>query len=303
VNIRGDACEGLEHVAKGDRDADIGLFHGFADGLAHVRRHKRMVGYHVGDVDVIPPEWVRYMNRLDLVITQSQWCRQVFSRSGVRVPVHISRAGVDEACVPGPEREPGSPLRVVHFNSSDDGVRKGTPEVIAAMQKLAGRLPIVVEVDTHSLAMRQAVQRANAPGLVLAPEHKPLAPDKMAELIRSYDLLLCPSRAEGLGLFPVEFLSCGVPVVATTCTGHSETLEPGMPGLVPVQVGALAPCGRVGRAPSLSPDSIVSALKSAVSNYSSLRAAARASAEALGKKWRWDAILDTDRFASIVLAR
>lgn len=199
VNIRGGPCEGLEHVSMGDRRAEVGLFHGFADGLVHVPRHKRMVGYHVGDVDVIPPEWVRPMNRLDLVITQSRWCAQVFARSGVRVPIALSRAGVDEACVPGPERVLGDRLRVVHFNSSDDGTRKGTPEVVVAMQKLAGRLPITVEVDTHSLAVREMVRRANAPGLVLAPEHKPLAPDKMAELLRSYDLLLCPSRAEGFG--------------------------------------------------------------------------------------------------------
>lgn len=301
VNHRDGPCEGLEYVRPGDRSDPVGLFHGFADGLIRVPRHKRMVGYHVGDVDVIPQTWVTPMNRLDLVVTQSMWCAHVFRASGVKVPIVLSRAGVDEAYVPGPERAPHDPLRVAHFNSSEEWWRKGTAEVIVAMQKLAGSLPLVVEVHTEHPAVREAVMRAKAPGLVLVPRHDPMPPKRMATLLRSYDALLCPSRAEGYGMCPAEALSCGIPVVATTCTGLSETLDQSTPGLVPVPVGPLGACGSFGRAPTLSPDSVAAALRVLVERYAELRAAARANASAVMARWGWEAVLEADQFVGLVL--
>ena len=303
VNHRDGPCESFEHIRGGDRTDPIGFYHGFADGLIRVPRHERMIGYHVGDVDVIPKTWVEPMNRLDLVITQSSWCMQVFRRSGVKVPIFLSRAGVDEAFVPGASHLPGEFLRIAHFNSSEQWFRKGTAEVIVAMQKLNGALPIKVEVHTDHPSVKDAVLRARAPGLVLAARHDPMPPKVMAAVVRGYDALLAPSRCEGLGLQPAEFLSCGLPVVATTCTGFSETLDSKTPGLVPIPTGALTACGAFGRAPSLDADSVAAGLKALVARYPSLLIAARDNAANVMKKWGWNNILEADRFASLVLSR
>ena len=306
VNQREAPCDDphLAGVRPGDPSDPIGLYHGFADGLVRVPRHRRMIGYHVGDVDVIPQTWVEPMNRLDLVITQSMWCAHVFRASGVKVPITLSRAGVDEVCAPVPAWvEPHTPLRVVHFNSSEQWWRKGTAEVIVAMQKLAGTLPLRVEVHTDHAAVRSAVTKAMAPWLSLAPPHDPLTPATMVKLLQSYDALLCPSRAEGFGAQPFEALACGLPVVATTCTGLSETLDQKTPGLVPLHAGPLGACGSFGRAPTLSPDVVAMGLRTLVGCYKELRAAARANAASVLAQWSWDTILEADHFADLVLAR
>lgn len=51
--------------------------------------------------------------------------------------------------------------------------------------------------------------------------------EQMADLYRSADCFVLPSRAEGFGLVYLEALACGVPVIATGWGGHMEFLNEG----------------------------------------------------------------------------
>lgn len=51
----------------------------------------------------------------------------------------------------------------------------------------------------------------------------------LPDLLSEFDLLVVPSRFEGLPLVPLEAILCGVPVVATNGPGLREVLPPGYP--------------------------------------------------------------------------
>jgi len=53
------------------------------------------IAYTMFETDRIPHEWVESCNQLDGVIVPSNWCRQVFESSGVRVPLWVAPPGID----------------------------------------------------------------------------------------------------------------------------------------------------------------------------------------------------------------
>ncbi|MBL8249211.1 MAG: glycosyltransferase, partial [Candidatus Competibacter sp.] len=58
--------------------------------------------------------------------------------------------------------------------------------------------------------------------------------DEVPELLRSLDLFVLPSRAEGISNTILEAMACGLPVVATDVGGNAELVAKGETGqLVP----------------------------------------------------------------------
>ncbi len=69
-----------------------------------------------------------------------------------------------------------------------------------------------------------------------------VAPDTVGDELRAADLMILPSRGEGLPLAIVEAMAYGLPVVATRVGGNEEVVEDGITGLLvpPEQPEALA---------------------------------------------------------------
>jgi len=188
---------------------------------------------------------------------------------------------------------------VLHL-SSTAYERKGTLALLTAWGMLMdkgelppdARLRLVLEMEAMGKTMAWIAERSGT-GLSLAnvvvTVRMDAPPVRLRETYAVHHVVCQPSRGEGFGCVPLEALACGVPIVATSCTGHSEWFQPGLVGAVRVEHGADAPIddGPGARAPSVEPDAIAAALKEAYARWERLDAMAWGEASFVGSFWAW----------------
>ena len=120
------------------------------------------------------------------------------------------------------------------------GQRKGTPQLIEALQRLAGRTDWTVtiagdgNVEESRAYARSLGDRANIPGW--------LDSTAIENLLCCTDILVLPSFSEGLPMAIIEAFAHGIPVVCTPVGALPEVVDHGRNGLlVPIDdVPALA---------------------------------------------------------------
>lgn len=192
--------------------------------------------------DKIPAEMLEWFPReLDGILSPSEWGAEVVRRELRRVhwadplPVVVCPHGV------GPEMRPSWPdhdklveayekgeFRVLHMTSTL-AERKSTKTLIAAWRRFVATTNVALHSPTLTvvcdpLAIREVEKLVEGLGArhvtVTSAWRWPRA--ELAAFYRGFHLVVCPSRAEGFGLVPLEARACGVAVAATRCTGHRE---------------------------------------------------------------------------------
>jgi glycosyltransferase involved in cell wall biosynthesis len=220
------------------RDLDLPVvqtFHGL--GVTTRRFHGRR--------DTSPPVRVRMERALArdvarVVATSTDEVAELTRLGAARNRITVVPSGVDvEQFTPeGPAAERGDRRRVLGIGrlvprkGFDTAIRAlvavpDTELVIAggpAADELAGDAEAIRLVG---LAERFGVaDRVRLIGAVPRPD--------MPALLRSADLVVCPSWYEPFGLVPLEAMACGVPVVASAVGGFLDTIVDGATGaLVP----------------------------------------------------------------------
>lgn len=255
----------------------------------------------------IPPALVKQLARVTHVMAPSLWAARVLAdelpRYGVPLPIEVVPHGV------GPEMRRYPALRqaaveavrrehflVLHM-STTARQRKGTIELLTAWRSLTvaralpARAHLVLVLDVPALARIQEwfVETGGQPANVQLEVRRDMPPEQMAQALSTAHVVCQPSRGEGFGLVPLEARACGVPVVATTCTGHSEHLVEGAPGFVRVESGALGAIDDLAdaQAPVVSSDAIAEALRDAVGRWSVLERDAALAADRVAQDWSW----------------
>jgi mannosyltransferase len=177
--------------------------------------------------------------------------------------------------------------------------RKGTIPLLEAWERVvpqlgdSPRLHLVLDAAAMSAAQVAIAERRFTSSTILVHERMDYAPYSMSAALGACHVVCQPSRSEGFGLTPLEARACGVPVIATACTGHSEHLAAGMPGVVIVEHGALAPIDDLpgASAPSVTSDAVATALLTAHAQWEALDCAAAEAAEQIRSEWAWPAKL------------
>jgi glycosyltransferase involved in cell wall biosynthesis len=258
-----------------------------------------LVGMHVGDVDMLPAEWVEVIRRETLTVVPSNWLAQVVLAQVPGVKVVVSPHGVGpHYCREG--RYQGSRSTLLHFCSSMYyPERKGTPQLLAAVSNLVDRgehvhLTLVVPMMTKpllrllgslSVAARDAIQVAQRP--------EGMPPEEVKAYYVNNEVLVAPSRAEGFGMQPLEARACGRPVIQTLCTGMADHFVDGEPlaewGVTRVSHGELAPAwGDFGRAPTVTVEAVEEAVLGFLVNGEKLSQAAMERAADVASCWSWE---------------
>jgi glycosyltransferase involved in cell wall biosynthesis len=173
----------------------------------------------------------RYVARsASAVVTNSLYMASFVERLGV-IPAVVS-PGVDLLSFsPGSRRDArlqtGLPAdaRIAMFVGRSSQL-KGADLFTEAVSKSAGWLGVIVgtgELEPAIAARHPAIVRAGT-----------VPPDEIPSWLRSADVVVAPSRNEGLGLVAIEALACGIPVIASEVGGLAETIHDGVNGLLVV---------------------------------------------------------------------
>ncbi|MBP2300856.1 glycosyltransferase family 4 protein [Azospirillum picis] len=173
----------------------------------------------------------------DLIVCGSEFVRQSVADCGGPVErCVVVPYGVDDRFML-PARDPRQgPLRVLSVG--EVGLRKGSPHVIEAARRLAGRAEFRM---AGPCALPAPVVADTSPNLQI------LGPVPRGDILRHYawaDVFLLPSICEGSATAVYEALAAGLPVVCTPNTG--SVVQDGVQGFI---------------VPPGDPDAIVTALE------------------------------------------
>ncbi len=196
-------------------------------------------------------------------------------------------------------------FRVIHFSTSERQ-RKGTVELLQAWQTLLGHwakgAQLLCVMDYPAKA---ALEEAIADGeiqdwkelqeTVRLVERAELNASQMARTLCRSHIVCQPSRGEGFGLIPLQALCCGVPIVTTTTTGHSEYL-PGskiVPGVQKIISGPEGPIDDLpgSRAPTVAACDIARALWRSRDTWTEMQSRLLVNAPRWQADWSWEVSL------------
>ncbi|MBL0173447.1 MAG: glycosyltransferase family 4 protein [Gemmatimonadaceae bacterium] len=204
------------------------------DLAMHVGRG-RHVAYTIFERDQFTASEAHHLRQQDALLVCSEWARQVCLDNGiVDRPIHVVPLGVDRTVFHAEVRPATSWSETVFMQIGKLETRKGQLELLRAFEAAftprdAVRLvlscgnPFVSRADMEAMLMpfRQSPMAAR---ITILTNELPTLHD-VAALMAGADCGVFPSRAEGWNLEALEMLSMGKPVIASSCTAHTEFLN------------------------------------------------------------------------------
>lgn len=144
--------------------------------------------------------------------------------------IHVVHCGVDPARYAGAATRPDGDIRLLFVGRL--APVKGLRILLAAMARLAGEIPALRLTLVGDGPDRAALEAAAEPLGDRIRFTGYLSQDAVAEALRSADLVVLPSFAEGVPVVLMEAFAAAKPVIATRVAGVAELVEPGISGLL-----------------------------------------------------------------------
>lgn len=209
---------------------DVGIAHGFPSTFDSLFNNKFKVGYTMFETDQLPAGHTPWTGRhdspaeaindtLDLLLTPSQFCVDVFRDHGVTIPIEVIPNGVNPrhfSYIKRPERKQFTFLMLATLT-----LRKNPGAVISAFSALFRDNPdvrLVLKTQSGTLGHMQFNKEMGDIEVI----------DQTATLsdIRRYyeeaDCFVFPSRGEGFGMPPLEAMATGLPTIVADNTGMRD---------------------------------------------------------------------------------
>jgi len=228
---------------KPDVVVGVGFWGDTPNLVLHPQRHGVLgVPWLVADGYVT--NYLEVLNALPLVLTTSQWVKEVYTRDGVDgANIEVLPVGVDtDNFIPREKDDPKvryireslgvSPEEIMILTVGGDAASKGAQEVMQALAIIAKKAPpwkYVCKVwpqprtDQQNL---QDLQLATSLGIQNNVFYATniVSRNFMPYLLAACDIYAAPSRLEGFGMPQVESGACGKPVIGINAMAMLETL-------------------------------------------------------------------------------
>lgn len=197
---------------------------------------KKRIAHTTGESSLINKGWKEQLNNCDLVLTTSNFFKEILINGGVVSPVEVLHNAVDTSVHNvNVLKHPMQGLRSMNFCSVFHfGDRKGPDKLIQAFGEEFGEFEDV-SLYIHSLSIEQVLKqkgmsikqwvslllnkKKNAPILVTSNY---IREDVLPRILKNFDVFVLPTRGEGFGLPIAEVSFMGIPSIVT---GYSGVLD------------------------------------------------------------------------------
>jgi len=213
----------------------------------HLNDGAHRIGYTMLEVDGVPDEWVRHINRMDEVWVPSTFNEQTFRESGVTRPIHVMPLGIDPQYFNPHIRGRRDPRRFTFLSIFEWGERKAPEILLRAFADEFDKDDDVVlfckvmNNDPAVVVRRQVAELALRPGggRIVISENEMVPSYQLGSLYRSADCFVTCTRGEGWGMPALEAMACGLPVIATDWSAQHDFLNDEV--AYPLKVARLVP--------------------------------------------------------------
>lgn len=179
------------------------------------------------------PRWIfarmnRELERADLIIVQSNFCRDSMLLNGIpERKILVNPMGVDTSIFRPRERVPEK-IRFVTVGTIC--LRKGHQYLFRAFEKVKQQLP---EAELICVGDYKSDFRRERPKWEGTFTHYPhLAHPELAQLLQTCTAFVFPSQEEGIARAQIEALAAGLPVIGTHEGGASTLVQDGVEGYI-----------------------------------------------------------------------
>lgn len=249
-----------------------------------------------------PPEkWVNAINESSatLILTPSEYSKQCMIKAGVEKPISILQHGIDPSVYSKTQDKTKSGKFNIIWCGTTHNKRKGLDLAVRAFSeefKGNNKVQLIVKANkiyNQDTSTETTIQRNLFPGgndniLIIEDE---LTDEEIAKLLNDSHIFLNTSRAEGFGIFPLQAMACGTPVI-TTLTGEAEYANKDNSLIIESGIEPTEFVFPYYDGEWLKPDieSIKSNLRKMYSNYNEYEKQAVENAKVITEKWNWDRI-------------
>lgn len=268
----------------------------------------RWVPWSPIDHEPVPPSVLERLRNAWAVLVYSKHAFRELERCGLR-PLYAPHGFEGHVFQPSNDkrslrRKFGIPqdafvVGMVAANQSNFPTRKGFERIFTAFARLPRSCQAVLYVHTYPIPGMGGVDLVSLVRLLgienrvyfTRPEvfqRGGLSREQLAELYNCFDLLACPSMAEGFGIPLVESAACGVPSIATRFTAMTELCFSGW-YIEPVTY-VITPLLSFQAVPSV--DSIIQRITYAYDHPEELREKGRLSLAA-AQEYEWDNVVNS----------